>query len=114
MDAAEGRRIATREMLPSLEGFTGEGKDTNAWKAVEVIQNLGYCMTSSHVEENGRYPKNVPASYDFKEVSENKSWTLEESLSYILRDLTAETSYFTEISFNTCGINMNKDVCFLN
>ena len=77
MDAAEGRRIATRAMLPSLEGFTGEGKDTNAWKAVEVIQNLGYCMTSSHVEENGRYPKNVPASYDFKEVSGIKSWTLE-------------------------------------
>ncbi|XP_067056125.1 E3 ubiquitin-protein ligase rnf213-alpha-like isoform X2 [Acropora muricata] len=68
MDAAEGRRIATRAMLPSLEGFTGEGKDTNAWKAVEVIQNLASCMTNSHVEENGRYLRNVPASYDFREV----------------------------------------------
>ena len=77
MNAAEGRRIATRAMLPSLEGFTEEGNDTSAWKAVEVIHNLASCMTSSQVEDNGRYLRNVPASYKFEEVSENKSCTYE-------------------------------------
>ena len=81
MDAAEGRRIATRAMLPSLEDFTGEGKDTSAWKAVEVIQNLASCMTNSHVEENGRYLRNVPAAYDFREVSE-KSFVLYRGITF--------------------------------
>lgn len=79
MDRAEGRRIATRAMLPALEDLIMEEKDSSAWTALEIIRNLASCMTDSFVEENGHCSKNVPISYDFKEVSENKHLTFTHS-----------------------------------
>ena len=70
MDPAEGRKIATRAMLPDWEGFTMEGGNTSlsAWEAIESVNDLAFCMTQAHVEENDRVYKNVPSSYDFSKV----------------------------------------------
>ena len=72
MDAAEGRKIATRAMLPDWEGFTVKGGNTSlsAWEAIETINDLAFCMTQAHVEENSRLSKNVPYSFDFTKVSQ--------------------------------------------
>ena len=72
MDAAEGRKIATRAMLPVWEGFTVKGGNTSlsAWEAIETINDLAFCMTQAHVEENSRLSKNVPYSFDFTKVSQ--------------------------------------------
>ena len=70
MDPAEGRKIATRAMLPDWEGFTVKGGNTSlsAWEAIESVNDLAFCMTQAHVEENDRVYKNVPSSYDFSKV----------------------------------------------
>ena len=70
MDPAEGRKIATRAMLPDWEGFTVKGGNTSlsAWEAIETVNDLAFCMTQAHVEENDRVYKNVPSSYDFSKV----------------------------------------------
>ena len=72
MDAAEGRKIATRAMLPDWEGFTVKGGNTSlaAWQAIESVNDLAFCMTQAHVEEKGRLSKNVPYSFDFSKVSQ--------------------------------------------
>ena len=72
MDAAEGRKIATRAMLPDWEGFTLKGGNTrlSAWEAIETVNDLAFCMTQAHVEENSRLSKNVPYSFDFSKVSQ--------------------------------------------
>ena len=78
MDAAEGRKIATRAMLPDWEGFTVKGGNTSlsAWEAIETINDLAFCMTQAHVEENSRFSKNVPYSFDFSKVSQCLSFMI--------------------------------------
>ena len=73
MDPAKGRKIATRAMLPDWEGFTVEGGNTSflAWEAIESVNDLAFCMTQAHVEENNRVDKNVPSSYDFSKVKQS-------------------------------------------
>ena len=76
MDPAEGRKIATRAMLPDWEGFTVEGGNTSlsaweglsAWEAIGTLNDLAFCMTQAHVAEKNRVCKNVPPSYDFSKV----------------------------------------------
>ena len=77
MDAAEGRKIATWAMLPSWEGFVvDEGcSSINAWAAVAVIEDLAGCMTKSVVQEHHQI-SNVPASYNFKDVSYDNYFAL--------------------------------------
>ena len=72
MDPAEGRKIATRAMLPDWEGFTMEGGNTSlsAWEAIESVNDLAFCMTQAHVEGNNRVCRNVPSSYDFSKVTQ--------------------------------------------
>ena len=72
MDPAEGRKIATRAMLPDWEGFTVEGGNTSlsAWEAIESVNDLAFCMTQAHVEGNNRVCRNVPSSYDFSKVKQ--------------------------------------------
>ena len=76
MDLAEGRKIATRAMLPDWKGFTLKGGKTSLsaweglspWEAIETVNDLAFCMTQAHVEEKNRAYKNVPPSYDFSKV----------------------------------------------
>ena len=76
MDPAEGRKIATRAMLPDWEGFTVKGGNTSlsaweglsAWEAIETVNDLAVCMTQAQVENKNRVYKNVPPSYDFSKV----------------------------------------------
>ena len=76
MDLAQGRKIATRAMLPDWKGFTLKGGKTSLsaweglspWEAIETVNDLAFCMTQAHVEEKNRVYKNVPPSYDFSKV----------------------------------------------
>ena len=70
MDRLEGRNIATWAMLPRWEGFNVNEVDTNmtAWKAIEVVNDLAYCMTQTLAEEHGHLTGNVPSGYNFKRV----------------------------------------------
>ena len=71
MDPVDGRNIATLAMLPRWEGFTTDEAKTSmtAWEAVEVVNDIAYCMTQTLVEEGGRFTRNVPYLYDFSRVS---------------------------------------------
>lgn len=71
MDPVDGRKVATFAMLPRWEGFTTEEAKTSmtAWEAVEVVNDIAYCMTKTLVEEDGNFARNVPSSYDFSRVS---------------------------------------------
>ena len=71
MDPVDGRNIATWAMLPRWEGFTTDEAKTSmtAWEAVEVVNDVAYCMTQTLIEEGGHFTKNVPFSYDFSRVS---------------------------------------------
>lgn len=71
MDPVDGRDIATFAMLPRWEGFTTDEAKTSmtAREAVEVLNDIAYCMTQSEVEEDGQFKRNVPLSYDFSRVS---------------------------------------------
>jgi len=40
-----------------------------AWEAVEVVNDIAYCMTQTLVEEGGHFTPNVPFSYDLSRVS---------------------------------------------
>lgn len=66
----EGRNIATEAMLPRWEGFNEHEVETTmtAWKAIEVVKDLAYCMTHTKVEESGFLTGNVPSGYNFKRV----------------------------------------------
>lgn len=70
MDAADGRNIATWAMLPRWEGFIVDALNTSmtAWEAVEVVNDVAYCMTQTLVEEDERLTGHVPYRYDFKKV----------------------------------------------
>ena len=71
MDPVDGRNIATWAMLPRWEGFTTDEVNTSmtAWEAVEVVNDVAYCMTQTLVEEDGVVTRNVPFLYDFTRVS---------------------------------------------
>ena len=71
MDPAEGRNIATLEMLPRWEGFIVSGASTNisTWEAIKTVKDLSFCMTQTLMEQDGRVAKHVPSSYDFSNVS---------------------------------------------
>lgn len=71
MDPAEGRNIATLEMLPRWEGFIVSGASTNisAWEAIKTVKDLSFCMTQTLMEQDGRVAKHVPSSYAFSNVS---------------------------------------------
>ena len=71
MDPVDGRNIATWAMLPRWEGFTTDEVTTSmtAWEAVEVVNDVAYCMTKTLAEENGYFSRNVPLSYNFSRVS---------------------------------------------
>ena len=71
MDPAEGRNIATLEMLPRWEGFIVSGASTNisAKKKKKTVKDLSFCMTQTLMEQDGRVAKHVPSSYDFSNVS---------------------------------------------
>lgn len=79
MDATEGRNIATWAMLPLWEGFTASAASGNmsAWEAIETVKDLAFCMTQTLVEEDGRYTKSVPLSYDFTKVCRHLNCSFE-------------------------------------
>ena len=66
----EGRIIATKAMLPCWEGFEEHEVETTmtAWEAIEVVNDLAYCMTQTKTEEDRRLKENVPSGYNFKRV----------------------------------------------
>lgn len=71
MDPVDGRNIATWAMLPRWEGFTTDEAKTSmtAWEAVQVVNDVAFCMTQTQAEERGCLSRNVPFSYDFSRVS---------------------------------------------